>query len=55
MSAHTPTADELMNNTDWVALHGDMHPSHLKMIADDQAERAARYFLDIAKAEGGAA
>jgi hypothetical protein len=44
MKSNTPTASNLLENPEWVALYGDMRPAHLQMIAEDQAERAAKYF-----------
>jgi hypothetical protein len=38
----TPTAADLLANPEWVALFGDIQESHLRMIAIDQAERAAK-------------
>lgn len=37
----TPTAEDLMANPQWVELFGDTHPSRLRLIAEDQAGRAA--------------
>jgi hypothetical protein len=45
---HTPTADELMANDQWVALFGGIYPSVLRRIAEGQAARAAAYFAAIA-------
>lgn len=39
---HTPTAEELLANPEWVALWGECSPSLLRMRAEDQAERAAK-------------
>jgi hypothetical protein len=40
--AKTPTASDLLENPEWVALFGDIPQSALQMIAEDQAERAAK-------------
>ncbi len=48
----TPTASELLANPEWVALFGGIHESLLRMIAEDQAERAAKLFAAVSSAAG---
>ena len=46
--AKTPTASDLLANPEWVALFGDIPLTALQMIAEDQAERAAKVFGETA-------
>ena len=48
MSIETPTASDLLANPQWVAEYGDISHDLLVMIAEDQAERAAKYFRNVA-------
>jgi len=50
MSAqHTPTAEDLLANPEWVAMWGECSPQLLRTRAEDQAERAAKVFHDQAQ------
>ena len=48
MNSKTPTVSELLANPQWVAEYGDISHDLLVMIAEDQAERAAKYFRNVA-------
>jgi len=51
MNIGTPTASDLLANPEWVAVYGDASHALLVMIAEDQAERAAKFFASQ-KGEG---